>query len=559
MIRYYFIITCLLVLTSGLATGQDFYFGADLSYVNEMDDCGAVYYEDGEAKDAYDIFNDHGANLIRLRLWQNPDSTNGYSFFEDAKRSIKRAKDRGQSVLLDFHYSDIWADPARQWRPLAWNDITDNEVLADSIYHYTFNTLEALHEEGLLPEMVQVGNETNGNICITVDTDDLRESSPGVSPIDWTRQALLFNHGFEAVNDFNSQYSQTVKKLVHVAQPENTIGWFNSAENAGLIDFDIIGMSYYPKWSDLDIRATADVVGSLKTTFGKDVMIVETDYAWSGTESLLSTRPKSHSKAGQRDYMIELTYLVKQAGGSGVIYWEPAWVDTNCQTLWGTGSSHTSKLHFNYDNELHEGIEWMQYDYSQKPAALEEHEAVFRVDMTGQDISNGVYVSGTFTGDPWVFEEMTLVSDDIYEYKTTVEGRTEGEFLFYTNSDWSSESAEKVDENCADDFRYYVVMDERVEYAYAWGRCDQNPDEPLAAISDKRVINVYPNPVQLTLNFDLNEIVELNIYSITGELLLEKKMSNINAIDVSSLKMGVYTIKVGLSDGTVLTQKIFKQ
>ena len=106
-----------------------FYYGADLSYVNEMEDCGATYYnKEGVAKDPYSIFKNAGANLIRVRLWHNPTWTN-YSNLEDVKKTIQRAKDKGMKILLDFHYSDTWADPETQEIPAAWEDFIDKTPL----------------------------------------------------------------------------------------------------------------------------------------------------------------------------------------------------------------------------------------------------------------------------------------------------------------------------------------------------------------------------------------------------------------------------------------------
>src|SRR6056297_2952447 len=152
MIRSYFSILLFFVLSQVIA--QEFYLGVDLSYVNEMEDCGAVYKnESGTEMDPYEIFSTKGANLVRIRLWHNPQWTN-YSDFDDVKASIARAKSKGMNVLLDFHYSDFWADPGRQWRPEAWEDVETDEILGDSLYNYTYNTLNKLYLEGLLPEMV---------------------------------------------------------------------------------------------------------------------------------------------------------------------------------------------------------------------------------------------------------------------------------------------------------------------------------------------------------------------------------------------------------------------
>ncbi|MEL7163344.1 MAG: glycosyl hydrolase 53 family protein, partial [Bacteroidota bacterium] len=173
---------------------QAFYVGADLSYVNEMEDCGVIYRVDGVEKDPYRIFADGGANLIRLRLWHTPswqDTLNEgrrYSDLPDVKRSIRRAKDAGMEVLLDFHLSDFWADPERQLVPTAWAAVVDDlPVLRDSLYNYVKATLEELAEEDLLPEMIQVGNETNKGILQSAAANEAGWA------LDWPRNAALFN------------------------------------------------------------------------------------------------------------------------------------------------------------------------------------------------------------------------------------------------------------------------------------------------------------------------------------------------------------------------------
>jgi len=151
-------------------TAQDFYFGADMSYVNEMEDCGVTYMEAQTAKDPFQIFENHGGNLVRLRLWHTPnwydDLNDGkrYSDLQDVKKAIARAKGEGLNVLLDFHLSDNWADPSKQLVPSAWLPVVDDvDVLKDSLYNYIYQTISDLHEENLLPEMIQIGNETHTN------------------------------------------------------------------------------------------------------------------------------------------------------------------------------------------------------------------------------------------------------------------------------------------------------------------------------------------------------------------------------------------------------------
>ena len=362
-----FIVLACVFLLGGLIFAQDkstetaFWFGVDLSYVNEMDDCGAVYRVDDEAQDAFGLFADYGATLVRARLWHNPDWTD-YSTLDDVKRTFQRAQDAGMATLLDFHYSDNWADPGRQEIPVAWEDITDTDELADTLYHYTYDVLSALHSDGLTPAFVQVGNETNSGM-LKEEGDDL----------DWDYVAPLFNAGIRAVRDFSEETNTQPQIILHVAQPENTGWWFREAEAAGITDFDVIGVSYYPQWSTFSITEMGAHARYLKDRFGKDVMVVETAYGWTreavdeSADNILNrgVRGYSFSPEGQRRFMTDLTQSLISNGAIGVVYWEPAWVSTGCSTRWGQGSHWENATFFDFqdDNNVHEGINFLNHEY----------------------------------------------------------------------------------------------------------------------------------------------------------------------------------------------------
>ncbi len=322
---------------------QRFYTGADLSYVNEMEACGATYREQGKKVDPFALFAQKGAQLVRVRLWHNADWTN-YSDLDDVSKTLQRAKDNHMKTLLDFHYSDSWTDPEKQFIPKAWAQITDANELAKALYDYTTETLAALDKKGLLPDMVQVGNETNIEILQPEKT--LVHGIPN-----WQRNALLFNSGIQAVRDYSAtavkKGGKKIEIVLHIAQPENALWWFKQAKENGVTDFDIIGLSYYPQWSEYKLPQLPDAIRELKSTYQKDVMIVETAYPWTlknfdragNVLNKKALQPDFPATAkGQLMYLLTLTQLVKKAGGLGVIYWEPAWVSTRCKTLWARGS-----------------------------------------------------------------------------------------------------------------------------------------------------------------------------------------------------------------------------
>lgn len=342
-----------------------FYLGVDLSYVNEMDDCGAVYYQNGEPQDAYPLFKSHGANLVRLRMWHNPDWTK-YSTFEDIKRSLTRSKAAGMSTILDFHYSDNWADPGKQAIPGAWQNMNDAD-LEQAVYDYTYLVLSDLNVMGLMPEFVQVGNETNGGMLKQVMKSD------------WPRDAKLFNAGIRAVRDIAEKTNTNPKIILHVAQPENAGWWFQNAFENNIVDFDIIGLSYYPQWSSFTINDLGAHITYLRNRFQKDVMIVETAYPWT-LEAVDETasnilyqgiRGYPISIEGQRQFMIDLSQSLISNGGLGVVFWEPAWISTECSTRWGQGShwENVAVFDFNNNNEIHDGVAFLSHEYLY-PSAL---------------------------------------------------------------------------------------------------------------------------------------------------------------------------------------------
>ena len=337
----------------------NFYMGADLSYVNEMEDCGAVYKNsDNQEADVFDIFEKAGANLIRVRLWHNPTWTN-YSNFEDVKKTIRRSKDNNMSVLLDFHYSDTWADPYKQEIPLAWEiNLNNDSLLGEMLYDYTFSTLTTLDSLKLSPEIVQIGNEINPMI---LQKGNLQW------PIDWDRNSLLLNKGIEAVRNFSMETQNNIEIMLHIAQPENGIWWFDQASSNNVVDYDWIGLSYYPQWSQYNLANLEPVLTNLRTTYNKKLMIVETAYPFTlqnidsannilGSQSLLVNYPATQQ--GQLDYLLELKRVLQNSGGGGLVYWEPAWISTSCSTLWGSGSHWDNATLFDHQSKANKGLEF---------------------------------------------------------------------------------------------------------------------------------------------------------------------------------------------------------
>ena len=345
--------------------------GVDLSYVNELEACGAQYRLGGKTRDPYELFAESGANLVRLRLWNDPSWTH-YSTESDVTRSIERAKRAGMQVLLDLHYSDDWADPQKQTIPAAWaKDIDDTDALAKHVYEYTRDVLARLAQRGLLPYMVQVGNEIN--------TQMLRPAESTGIPIDWQRNAKILNAGIRAVREATAADGSHPRVMLHVAQPENVEPWFTAAAAAGVHDFDYIGVSYYPKWSKLDLNQAERALAQVKAKFKADIIVVEVSYPWTlrdagdtaanllGADSLLRGYPATRD--GQQRFMNDVVQMTLRAGGVGVVYWEPAWVSSSCKTRWGTGShwENATLFDFTKKNELTPAADFLKAIRGLKP------------------------------------------------------------------------------------------------------------------------------------------------------------------------------------------------
>lgn len=346
-----------------------FLMGADLSYVNEILDYGGMYRDSGKVTDPYRIFSKYGTGAVRIRLFHNPQWTAAlygsdkmYHDFEDVKLAIQRTKNEGMRVLLDFHYSDNWADPGKQVPPEAWTDL-DPVTLGDSIYNYTFYILTKMDNEGLMPEYVQVGNEINPGFVLP-QGNRWNNAQQFVS---------LLNRAINAVRDAAAQSTIDTKVLLHIAQPENVKNWLTGLDQAGLAEYDIIGLSYYYMWSTVLLNEVSDYIQDFRQTFGKDVMILETAYPWTlenadsyhnimNVDKLVTNYPAT--EAGQYKYLKKLTQEIIDGGGQGIFYWEPAWISSNAKTQWGTGSAFDCNTFFDFTGNVIQGMDYMTFNYN---------------------------------------------------------------------------------------------------------------------------------------------------------------------------------------------------
>ena len=298
--------------------------GMDISSHLEMMDKGHRYYDfEGNEVNIIDFAKEQGFNYGRLRIWNNPECVNksgGYCNLEHTKRMAAEIKKRGMGLLLDFHYSDWWADPGNQTKPAAWKDLS-GDALAQAVYDYTKEVLTALDESGVYPEMVQVGNEIRcGMLWPNGRTDN------------WEELAKLINAGIRAVRDM--QGDRDTKVMLHLDQGGRYYyfkEWFDNAIAHGVTDFDIIGLSYYPFWHGTfyDLKNTME---ELVKRYHKPMIIAEVAHAYRRSRGELFGEAQEKISgfpaggAAQKEVLelvMSITAHVSEEMGLGVFYWEP--------------------------------------------------------------------------------------------------------------------------------------------------------------------------------------------------------------------------------------------
>jgi len=279
---------------------EDYAFGADVSFVPQMESWGTKWLDkNGKQKDILQILKEQGINSIRLRVWT---VSSGASSKQEVVGMCKRAKAKGMSVMIDFHYSDSWADPGKQNIPSAWTDHSV-EALAKNIYDHTYDVLSAIKAAGIIPKWVQVGNETKRGMLYPVG----QTNKGGAAAF-----AKFVLNGYNAVKAVDS----TMQVIVHLPDGhDNSLyrGIFDGLKKNGA-KWDIIGLSAYPRWSHLDgptmITRVMSNINDLKSRYGKPCMVVETGHY------------PSEAIAGNQ-YLVGLMDRMIKNGDLGCFYWEP--------------------------------------------------------------------------------------------------------------------------------------------------------------------------------------------------------------------------------------------
>lgn len=332
---------------------QTFVKGGDISELTYVEDNGGKYYDaDGKAADCLDILKANGVNLVRLRLYNDPGNSasfpsntlpKGYQDEADILKLARRAKDKGMQIELTFHYSDYWTNGEDQYKPHAWQGITDLTVLQDSVYQYTRRFLERMNAQGTAPEYVSIGNEIQAGILYDyknpTDINNLVVDSASTATgyclhMPWLAQ--LLSAGSKAVREADPDG----KIILHLngAGDKDVYNWFFDAMRDNNVDYDIIGASYYPFWVHRTTKQVCDWAEYVTNRYDKDLIFMETGYAWNptlpdGSAGQLSNNDpyKDMTKEGQKNFMLELSNAIKGVANQrvlGYIYWDPIFINT---------------------------------------------------------------------------------------------------------------------------------------------------------------------------------------------------------------------------------------
>ena len=312
---------------------EDFIFGMDASCVPSLEVGGVKYFDhDGNEKDVYQILAENGVNYIRVRIWNDPFDKDGNGYgggncdIENAVEIGKRATKYGMKLLVNFHYSDFWADPGKQMVPKTWRGMNIDEK-SEALYEYTKDCLEKLVEAGVDVGMVQIGNETNGAMC--------GEQSSALGG--WKKITQLMQAGSRAVREI----CPNALVAIHFANPEKADSYVSYSANLDYygVDYDVFASSYYPYWHG-SFDNLAEVLNKVTAKYGKKVMVVETSYAYTPEDTdfygntvgegdgYIKNYP--YTIQGQANFIRDLTDTVvnKMTDGIGVFYWEGTWISS---------------------------------------------------------------------------------------------------------------------------------------------------------------------------------------------------------------------------------------
>lgn len=360
------------MLLSGLAVpaAADFMAGADISSLTVHEDGGAIYSSGGVPGDAVEILSDHGTNWFRFRLFVDPKFENNYDggydpyVAQDLTYTLalaQRIKQAGGKILLDFHYSDTWADPGHQWKPEAWRSIATGAQLQQQVYNYTKDSIEAFKTAGVMPDMVQIGNEIsqgmlwNGEYVQNVNNSTVGGENTGYP---WTggsnntglnRLAGLISAGINGARDGADPGDEPLI-MIQYSTPNDQYSSYYFDQiiprlQANGTDVDVIGFSYYPLYSSIGIAGIQQILNDTAAAYDKSVVIAETGFPSRVSTSHTERNQEAGfefdvSPQGQQEFLQSLVDVVQNVPdglGGGVFWWYAEARPTGALPVWKAG------------------------------------------------------------------------------------------------------------------------------------------------------------------------------------------------------------------------------
>jgi arabinogalactan endo-1,4-beta-galactosidase len=296
---------------------DSFIRGADLSFLPQLEADQAAFFDTtGRNKSALQIFKENGCNTVRIRLWHTPDDL--HSSLTEVNTFAQRVRDAGMKVWLDLHYSDTWADPGKQYKPADWTTLSLAR-LKDSVFTYTKKAVLKVH-----PDYVQIGNEINNGFLW--ETGRITHE---------TQFTDLLKQGIKAVREVDT----SIRIMIHYAGYQGAFHFFGLLKKHD-VDYDWMGISYYPWWHGRDMTALRDSLSQLTSTYQKGLVIAETAYPFTlkwydwthnivgDTSQLIPQFPATVE--GQKNFLLHLRTIIENLPrGIGFCYWAPDWISVN--------------------------------------------------------------------------------------------------------------------------------------------------------------------------------------------------------------------------------------
>lgn len=444
---------------------KDFIRGVDVSSIISLEQSGVKFYDIwGIRADVFKVLAQAGVSHVRIRVWNNPYDNDGNGYgggncdLEKAIEMGKRATRNGLKVLIDFHYSDFWADPAKQKAPKAWQSYTVDQRV-DAIYNFTKESLTRIINSGVDVDMVQVGNETGYGFCGCATWD----MGSDYTVVPFSDLARLMNAGSRAIREINPN----ILIVVHNTEPQNSYQWISKDYHDNNVDYDVFASSYYPNIHG----SIANLKSELKyiaDTYGKKVMVAETQYPYTkdngdGYANALSEKIGDMkypiSVQGQAQHVRDVCQAIHEIGnkGIGVFYWECAWIPVGTvwsdnEPIWGQyGSGWASKYASEYDHEIVGDYNYGSavdnqafFDFNGRPM---DSINIFKYIYTGATVSTGGngggMTDGGYIGDITQITGWNTVQSEYEITEDTLTIRSTGNHSIFYNNNIPAEDGSK--------------------------------------------------------------------------------------------------------------------